>query len=157
MAVLGFFSFSLMLLEDEEVAARGFEVTSLEGLLEEGGRRGEMLEECAPGSKLGFAGALQDDVEIVVREVGEEVEDGGQEAHCHWWIVCWRGGEVVPVCGDGLVGVGASVSRSRGGGGGFLDFLVKDGVQEDFEGVGEVGEVTEGVAEAEGGGDVVVG
>lgn len=45
-----------------------------------------MREEGAPGAEFCFTGALQDYVEVVW-EVGEEVEDCGQEAGC-WCRYC---------------------------------------------------------------------
>lgn len=61
-----------------------------------------MREEGPPGTDFGFAGALDEDIEVV-GEGGEEGEDGGEED------VVWFGGVV--------------------------DFVVEDGVEEDFEGV----------------------
>ena len=50
----------------------------MQGLLEEVLRRGEVLEQGAPGADFCFAGALDEDVEVV-REGGEEGQDGGEE------------------------------------------------------------------------------
>lgn len=109
-------------MQNEQVPSRGLQEALFQGLLKEIVRGREVLEEGAPGAELGFAGALDEDVEVG-GEGGEEGEDCGEE--------------------------GGVVLGGRG-----VDFVVEDGVQEDFEGVGEVGEVLVVVGEGEGGGGV---
>jgi len=109
-------------MQDEQIASRGLQEAPFQGLFEEVLRGREVLEEGAPGADFGFAGALDEDVEVG-GEGGEEGDDCGEEG---------------------------GFGRGRGG----VDFVVEDGVQEDFEGVGEVGKVLVVVGKGEGGGGV---
>lgn len=64
--------------KDEEVAAGGLERAPLEGFFEEFLGRRQVVEQGAPGADLGFAGTLDDDVEVLL-ERGEEGEDAGED------------------------------------------------------------------------------
>lgn len=65
-------------MQNEQVPSRGLQEAFCQGLLKEILRGREVLEQGAPRAELGFAGALDEDVEVG-REGGEEGENSGEE------------------------------------------------------------------------------
>lgn len=73
-------------MQDEQVARGRLETSLRHGLLEEVGDRGQVGEEGAPAAKLGFAGTVDDDFEVL-RERREKGDDSWEEGGFGWG---WR-------------------------------------------------------------------
>jgi hypothetical protein len=65
-------------MQHEQIPARRLQAALLQTFFEEVCGRGQVGKEGAPGADLCFAGALNDDVEVL-GEGGEEGEDGGEK------------------------------------------------------------------------------